>query len=818
MYRFIRFIALLIAAAGAASLPARAQAPPPVTASGSITPAVQQFDNSDDSSKLTEYRDLRDNFYVPDVKFSLFGTRKGGFLDFFGTKVSRDDQTILAEGGRLGIWSLRLDWAEIPHNLSNKAQTPYLQRGPGLFEVPATVPITFKKLATGAADAPQVLASDNLIAAFQNRFLHPVDLATQSRFGRLGLEYAGFKNLKLGVAYDRRTKSGLKPTFGPIGDRPPRTLNIQFTEPVDYRTGDLTVSAEHQGRFFDLQFEYLFSDFSNRVDTLVWQNIYTTAEPGATFDRWDRALSVFGRRPLPPDNRYHRASVGIKRELPRQSLLSATFAFGRMEQNETLLPYSFHSDLLVNKTLPRETAQAEINTTQLLVDYVINPAARLNLRAWVRHYGLDNNTPAGNFQYVTSDTSNLNGTVAYKNKRISQAYASDRTNGGVEATYRLAPWRSTLRLGYELEDVERDFREADTTEHRLVASVRTRPAGWANLRARYTLGERDGGTYNGLVTRQSYWYTLEDVTDNDNPRFAFSNHPDMIRFDVSDRRRNQFDLTLNLTPRDIVSLSGTLRYRNDDFDSDVRPSQPLVGDSRSTEPNAASPGQQLGLLERSRLGYSLDVFSMPAERVTLNAFLSWDRGRQLQRGLEFQENNKENPSRLAALELGPWTRASSQWMADYEDRTWTVGFGATLGLVPDRVNLNANYSASLADVEIEYSGFGVTNFEGTPFPPNHPFAFRTPPTIKENLHVLDLRLEIPVSRTVLLLGYTFERYRLGDWQQGSRFPWVEPVGSEFLLRDTSRSHQWGNRLFNLGSELAPDYDTHIAYLAFRYRF
>jgi hypothetical protein len=36
--------------------------------------------------------------------------------------------------------------------------------------------------------------------------------------------------------------------------------------------------------------------------------------------------------------------------------------------------------------------------------------------------------------------------------------------------------------------------------------------------------------------------------------------------------------------------------------------------------------------------------------------------------------------------------------------------------------------------------------------------------------------------------------------------------------DTSRSHQWGNRLFNLGSFLAPGYDAHISWLAFTYRF
>jgi hypothetical protein len=132
-----------------------------------------------------------------------------------------------------------------------------------------------------------------LIAAYQSTFLRPTDLAVQTDFGRVAFRYAG-----LGVTYDTVRKDGLKAIYGPIGDRPPRTLNIQVTEPVDYRTNDLTISGEHSGARYLAQFEYLFSDFANSVDTLLWQNVFTTAQPGATYDVWDRSVSTYGRRPL----------------------------------------------------------------------------------------------------------------------------------------------------------------------------------------------------------------------------------------------------------------------------------------------------------------------------------------------------------------------------------------------------------------------------------------------------------------------------------------------------------------------------------------
>jgi MtrB/PioB family decaheme-associated outer membrane protein len=807
----------IIVALLAAAAPAQAQ-PSPVTVTGSIGAGGRQVDNDTNSSKLTEYRDLDDDAFVPRLTLNVFRVGGGGFFDFSGANVSRTDQTFSARGGRAGRWSFGFDWFDIPHNLSNKAQTPYIARGRGLLEVPATVPITFKKLNTAAADAPGVLASDQLIASYQAGFLRPTALATRSNLGRITTEYAALEALKLGVTYDLRKKSGLQPAFGPIGDRPPRTLNIQLTEPVDYRTQDVTLSAEHVGRKYKAQFSYLFSDFSNRIDTLVWENIYATAPPDSTFDVWDRAVSVFGRRPLAPDNRYHNLSLSIARELPAESRLSATVALGLLDQNARLLPYSFHSNALANPTLPRETAQASMRTTQALVDYTIHPAPRLNVKAWARFYGLDNDTREAPWQYVTSDTSNLNGTVSYKNKRLNLAYASNRTNAGIDATYRVRPWRSSLTLGYEREWITRQYREADTAEDRVTASLRARPARWANLRAQYKFGARDG-TYDPFVTRRSYWYESSEANDADNPRFTFSNHPDMRRYDDSDRRQNQADFTLTLTPGEALSLAASVRYRSDDFESGVTPSRPLAG-TGFAEQNAVSPGAQLGLLKDKRLSYTLDVDYTASERVSVNAFLSLDRGTSSQRSLEYNENNKMNPSGVATAELGPWTRAGSQWTADFDDRAWTAGIGTTLGLVPKRVDLSATYTLSLGNFDLAYAGYGVVNFDGTPFPPNHQFAFPSrPPRINQDLHVFDLRLEFPVVTNVsFLVGYSYERYRTDDWQQGQSFPWVEPVGSEFLLRDTSRSHQWGNRLFNLGTFLAPRYNAHIGWVAFSYRF
>ncbi|OFW08422.1 MAG: hypothetical protein A3H96_21205 [Acidobacteria bacterium RIFCSPLOWO2_02_FULL_67_36] len=816
MKKLITLAAALWAAPVLAQTQATPAPTPAVQTSGSIVSGVQQVDNTTNSSKLTEYRDLQDSFYVPALTFGARHQRTGVFFDLSGANVSRADQTILASAGRPGAWNAQVSWIGVPHNYSNRAVTPYIRRGPGLFEVPATVPITFKKLGTGSADTPGVLASDELIAAYQRAFLTPTPLGTQTNTGHAGLTWSGSDAVSLGIAYDLRDKSGLKPTFGPIGDRPPRTLNIQLTEPVDYRTNDLTLSAEHHGGAHQVRAEYLFSDFANRIDTLQWENVYATPAAGATYDVWDRAVSAYGVRPLPPDNRYHHASVTFGGDLPGSSRVTATAAYGRMEQNETLVPYSYNSDQLAVKSLPRSTADALIDTLNFTADYVVSPAPGVNVRAFYRRYDLNNDTPSSQWQYVTSDTSNLNGNVSYANKRVNLPYAWDRQNMGAEATWRL-PRRSTLTFGYEHEGIGREHREADTAEDIFRAAWRTRAAQWISFDARFVQGVRDGGVYENAVTKAGYWYSPSDANDNNNPALTFDNHPDMRRFDVSDRLRRQVDVKVNLTPRDIVAVSAYVRYRMDDFDSNVVASQPLLGSGLSDQA-ATTPGDQLGRLKDARTRYGIDAFVQPGPRVSLNAFLNFDKGTALERSIEFNENNKANPSAVAVAELGPWTRASSQWTADFDDRTWSAGLGAALQIVPERLAFNADYTLSLTRFDITYGGYGTANFDGTPFPATHQFAFSSPPTVREDLHVLNLRVEVPLKTVMLVAGYSYEKYSLLDWQQSPSAPWVESVGADTLLRDTSRSYQWGNRLFNLGTYLAPGYGAHIGFVGFRYRF
>jgi MtrB/PioB family decaheme-associated outer membrane protein len=834
-----------------APMVAQAQEEAKIESSGEVTVGVRQVDVDPDSSKFNEYRDIDDGFYLDTFEFGVMDPTTARYLDFQGKNVLKDDQSLRFGFGSYGSWNFVIDRNEIPHNLSNKAMTPYIDQGNGLLTLPSTSPIpnTILRPSAGEADGDPLVANDGVLqlndaatATWLADTLHGIELGTQRDKTGATLSITPHQDFKFRLSLSDERKDGSNLTYGPIGDRPPRTLNAQLAEPIDYKTQELKFEAEYNRPTYQALFTYLLSGFENEIDTLRWQNPYVDVDG---FDTWgwtgnakDYNVAQFGQRALAPDNRYQNVSLALGVDLPLASRLSTMVAYGMMEQDETLLPYSttdFGSATAWDSTagLPRVNADTEIETLLFNADYSINPIERLNLRAFVRYYEMDNNTPQSQWDYITSDTVDTSGDPSYKNERVNLAYSFEQTNYGLDTSYNLPFWRTTLGLGYEREDIDRDYREANTEEDMFKASMKTRPTDWLTLRAKYLYGDRDGSDYNNTVTAQSYWYALADAgTDRDNPQFTFSNHPDMRKFDVSDRERDQFDIAATVMPTAGMDLTASYRYRNDDYASGVAATQPLLASGigvAAGDDTATTPGDQLGLLESKTHRYALDASYAASERLTLNAFGSRETIESTQRGMEFNENNKMNPTNVATTnDLGPWTRASSQWMAVTEDKTNTIGIGAGYEIIPGTLRFATDYTYSQGKVDIEYSGFGsvATGNAGDggtdPLPdPNNAFAFSSPPTVTHKQYNLNATLEYQFVKNLIFgVHYIYDRYKISDWMQEANTPWAESVGSEYLLRDTSddQSTQWGNRLINLGSYLGPSYEAHFGAVTLTYRF
>lgn len=800
---------------------------------GHATPGGQVVKNSTGSSKFTEFRNLRDGFYLYDLGLDVLDAESGRFVELHSKDLLRDDQNINARIGVFGKVRLGLDWDQTPHRLSNNASTPYMYRGDGLYEVPTTVSgITKALVPTGS----QQLANDSVTAGYLSGTSRSTDLGNQRKKGSVSLDYALLENLNFRMGYSNEKRDGNKISYGPIGDRPPRTLGVQLPQPIDYNTHEFKVETDYQASFLQANLAYLYSSFGNNIGSMKWQSIYSSSQ--ATEEPWGgsspRSVATYGRRALDPSNKYHNATLALGADLPFDSRLAATIGYGFMRQDEALVPYSTigaadSTGVAWNDPakLPRTSAEAKIDTMLGNVDYTINPIPRLNLKPFYRFYGLQNNTKTQDWRYVTGDTTNTNGSVSYVNNRRNLALgAYKKQNLGLDTSYGLDFWHSTIGLGFDREVMDHQFREANTRENSYKLTLRSRPLKWVNFRTKVLYGDRGmkDDKYDSQPTRDHYTYSAGQATDSVDPKYSFDNFPDSRLHDVSERKRRQFDFDASVSPLEKLDVSASYNYRKDDFNSHVKPSSPLVdypGTISAVDRAATTAGQQLGLLETTRNQYGTDVSYAVTDRLTLSAFFNREDNKSKQRGFEFADDNKINPSTVAgSTEQGPWTRSSQQWIVDMRDPTNTLGLGAGFAVIPGKLNFSTQGIVSKGQVEINYSGFGAQSAvtPGTPFADNYQFGFRSPPPVRHDRYTLDATLEYEVLKDLIVsLGYLYERYKNDDWQQAN--PWSEPVnGVDNFTRDTSQDLRWGNRLVNMGSYLAGGYVAHVASLSMTYKF
>lgn len=828
MLRQIILCAILLLAAA----PLAAQTPGALTA-GALQPGgtfqannevvigARAADDDNESAKFHQYRDLVDGLYLHSLRYLLFAPATARFFEATGSNVGRDDQSVTLRGGRYGTWTAVADWQQLPHRLSNHAFSPYTYQGGGVFTVPGVVGI----LTTTADNVnflpADMLENDSRIAAYLGQNLHQLpQIGTQRDGGSLFLQYAPTAALEARLTYAIQAKEGQRISFGPIGDRPPRTLNVQLPEPVDYDSRTLQLDFGWATRSVDVQLEILVPEFRNDIDTMRWQNMFVGPDSdGATDYNNDvilagnaiarRAVSTFGQRALAPDSDYQNATLTFGAAGPMRGRFTGTVALGTLDQDANLLPYSYSSltkDWNSLEKLPRGTAAAEMTTTLVDLQYTFNPTGTLRIRPFFRSYDLENDTPSAQWQYVTQDTAGTSGTVSYKNKRINVAYGYDRQNLGVETSWRVR----ALNLGLTLENESygRDFRETDTDE--LIARFRAafRPASWLALSGRYTFADRDSGRYDWTPGSQSYWYAQSEVNDTDNPALGFVNHPDMRRSDVSDRARNDFDISATITPAETLAFSVSLASQSHDFDSDVQPVQPLAGRNVPGAPDVTL-GTQLGLLGMDATILALDANWTPSERWSLSVFGSLDDIELDQKDMAYNEATRIADQDAVIANPGQaWNDARSIWRAVSTDNTSTVGIAGTFSIIPERLELVADYTYSDGSVEIDYSGYGSDKPLDTTY-----YGWRSPEDVQNTNTVANLGLQYKVRENLEVgVNYLFDDFDTTDWMQEPIGGWVEEVGSDFFLRDTTRDNRWGNRLVRMGDYLAPAYSGNSAYI------
>lgn len=631
-----------------------------------------------ESSKFDEYRDVPDGVLLSSFGLSSI-TDKGRYV-VTGEDVGQRDvrYTLNAERGDFGI---DVVYDQIPHRFGNQARTLLGQTSRGRLEISDTLQRSFQtSIELQNAVRPAGLTFEFLrdLAAPSLASATPIDIGLERKRGLLELSYRPGElwdwdgaARRLGSAY------GVKVSYfqeNRAGDRQAGTSfgfgnAVETTEPIDYVTRDIGISAELPLRNAILRGGIQYNDFANRIPALLFDNPFrvTDATDAGAFQSPSSASilgSSRGQVALPPDNKAISGTVGFLMKLPASSRLNADVALSQWSQNEALLPYTVNT-AIAPPSLPVSSFDGKITTLTGGLSFASRPFPKLGINARYRVYDMDNESQRVELPgYVRFDAAWVD------IPRISVPYEYGTQRGDLAVTYDLGP--VTVEGGYRHDVTNRTFRETTkTTENALRMAADFRPLAWVAVRTSYESGSRDFDHYDAARAEHASFL---------NPGPATS-LPLLRRYDQAAKDLDRISALVQLTPFDgNLGVTLHLLQATDDYEDE----------------------SDFGLLKSESRSWTVEADYAPADRWSVYAFYSNELYDTFQRGRQSASTPSTNP-------LDDWT-------ARIRDGVASLGIGGTYA-VTDRADLKLfsryqNVDGN-NDLESPLGAFDIASFDDT---------------------------------------------------------------------------------------------------------
>jgi len=710
---------------------------------GSIEVGGALTDLDSKSFKYGEYTGVNDDsiYFAGNVDLSY--NRNAFFLDLRTDNIGLDNRSLYLETGRYGRYKLFLEYDELPKLISNNSQTILNGAGTNSLTLPS-----------GWVRGNQTTNLTNLTSSKKD-----IELRTDRKAYGAGFS-SSFSDFDFKISFKKEEKEGTKSIGGTIGNSGGTTRSVVLPEPVDYTTDELKAALAYSGEIFQLELGYYLSQFTNGNKSLTWENPYNMC-PGCTssftvlsgLDDPQYALIS-----LPPDNQHQRFSLSGGINLPFATRISAIAEYGIMEQNDTFLPYSNNPNSTITTPLPRGAADAEIDTAHFELNISSRPLSRLGLTAKYRYYETDNKTPQDLFLYVNNDTG---GAAAQSAANSSEAlynlpYDSTQNLLKLDASYYLFNG-TTLKLGYDYDIVERDYREVNRTiENTYRARLNSNLSSFASAGINLAYGERRiFGQYDEAALYDAY-HTEAYINTVTPTNIRFDTHPDSRKFDIANRDRTRYGANITFFPHYTTTTGLYYSATKDDYE-----------------------GSLIGLKYSKNNAYTVDVTYTPMDIVSTYAYYTRE------------EIDSQQASRYftSAAKATQFTDTSRDWWADHSDNVDTVGVGTSIGFMENRLTVNADYSFSESTSNINFK-------TGTSLTAQDMLELET----KIQSVALSGKYKLNKHLTVGV-GYQYENYKSDDWATDS----VDPASTILA-----------NVLTLSGS--VPDYEAHQAMLTVAYNW
>lgn len=704
--------ALLIASAGVAL--AQSDQPLPSTPLGWLNIGFRVSDVTGDRARFERYHDIRESGY--NLDFGASQQTDDRVIEFGARNVGYDDQRYAFSYNDRGKLKISFLYDQIPLHYGYKkdgyVRTPY--EGFNLDD--ATQKAVEAGQAIGWRSNPLVGPSA------YTAWYRPIDLGSRRSTIDASVSYAATPNVDLTLGYTSYRRDGTQPWGASFGF----SQAVEVPLPLDNRTTGFNAGLEWGNQHGALRVAFDTQEFLNDYEVLVWDS------PGKFNDATNPTAYTTGngtskgRMALAPDNRQGTFTLTGVYRLPRRSTLNGTFAYSRMTQDGTIIPFT------INTAIPpihmtRETADARADLTSFGLQFHTRPADKVWLTARYRYSDRTNKTPAfDGEEYVRFDQ------VLEETGGETEQFNITHNTVQLGVAYSVVP-RATLRFDYGYDAADRTHREFETTTDNTVrVSLDSVGSAYVSTRFTYEHSQRRGEGFDpGL---------LQEV----------GAQPAARHYDVAERARNRYGIILSLTPTSTVGVSVTALAGKDEYNEDA---------------------QKFGLLNNDNKVFSVGVDLTPSDKAAVGASYGWERYTGMMRSRN--ANPAPDPS---------WTDPNRDWQLDDKETVNTFSLYADLARAIPKVDLRVGYDYSKSDMGFVFSGARVNVLSATPAPATAVGGFTTQfgqlPNVLNTWHHGTADFKVSVTEKVALnLTYWYDKYQVEDFATPPR---VDPQGGLYL--------------------------------------
>ena len=573
----------------------------------------------------------------------------------YGENFGRTDQYMFLRGGMYDVFKAGAYLNDIPHTFSSAAYTPYA--GSGGNRLTATFPLSSVP-AAGVYPPPG-----------WNQFTLGYDRRDAGGFA----EWQKNSPWYFRVDGNQVSFSGTKPGSAANGTSPGNGY-VDLAIPTEYTTSNWGVEGGYQSGKATFAARWDYSKFDNANSQLLWTNPYFG---GNQLDSYA----------LAPSNEFNKFTLtGNYRDLPWKSVVSARYTWAKTTSDSNLSPYALNTGPTYAATLA-ERRQFQGRERQPVVRAGVDGAAgrqRRHARLLQLDEAAEQLRPGRVRQRADAAARERTG-LRQPTRRASgiptttvgncdnELYNYTKNNVGFDVWWKFARG-NRLGFGWDYYNLDQDRFDYDKSHANKL---------WV---------EYKNTMLDSLAARLKYQYVKRDSDSNlsncrdRRERSATTCCGTRTAFDLQSSTANILKLNLDWNPIASVGLSFEGVWSKTDFD-DVT----------------------FGRTQNDRQGYFLSGTWAAAEKVSLNAFGSWEQTKypsnhryigSVSSGSGTAPNNSP-PGWCTTNNLNcysPFTPPgivagvpqSYNWNSETQDQTWMIGVGGDWQAM-DKLKLTASY-------------------------------------------------------------------------------------------------------------------------------